>query len=739
MRAHLTTSLLIAFALAAAAQRPVQRPVRTPDRNRPASDEPTEAHPRLGPPKRLLSAPFKWQMPSGTWTPEADTGKVKCTSDGTLAEYAAFSGVALNGHWVMLNASLEGADAKAGLWFAGVRDAKGEVLRLAFDAAGGSLVGSRGQTIATLPEGAFTKPLEIVLNFAADKVTVHHAGQQLAEIAITFDEPQSTPSLFVERGTVTFNDLLLSGDPAPVAENPHIAPRPAPASSAPLAIPLDPPPQPANNPRPAGDPAPAPIAAAAPAWTFDFLPDKMATLKSGWNDYFGVHFETAPGPWKMVRQFDGPEFGIPSTDKHTGDVKQFPGPFAEVPVNISLADFRDWRRKDSKGLDENLAAITKDERQGLFILPWTGPIRKVEQDAIYALMKVSYGANPATEGHLFFQLGDGLNDGHYGTAVASTRHIASQPSNGTRLARGANAQNDLVDCAEKYLAPAIEAIRAASTEIYKDPRHIPIVAGSCASAGEPECRAWYGQLFDRELDGSVASSLKGRKLASLVDYLAVDYPFANTENDAPLQELWDRFCAPVQPAPAAGQNLPDDKTTRPRGLWVTEEYGIGAYGSATMAARAARFLAWTARNDLDARQTRLIWNFPPRTRGAEDALAAARTLGEAFGAGPLRIATQDFGEGRLHRILAGAGRMLLVYQPSTVRRGRRPTPIGDVALNVPEAQAGKAWVGHLFLDTGRRGLVDNAAALPVRRDGNRLVVSLTANSQEPWSLLLETP
>jgi hypothetical protein len=733
MPAHLSIFLILVLSLSVSAQRPA-RPARAPERSKPL-DEVSEAHPRLGPPRRLLVPGFKWQLQSGAWTADAEAAKVKCTSDGTLAEYAAASGLTLTSHWLMLNATLEGADAKAGIWFAGVRDAKGEVLRITLDAAAGGLTGTRGQPIASLPDTSFAAPLELVLNFAADKVTVHQGGKQIAEIAITFDEPQCTPSLFVERGTATFNELLLSGEPAP-AEPARVAQRPAPANPVPLAVPLDPA-APAVPARPA-TPAAAP-AAAAPAWTFDFLPEKMSVLKSGWNDYFGIHFETAPGPWKMVRQYDGPEFGIPSTDKHTGDVKQFPGPFSEVPVNVSLADFRDWRRKDAKGLDENLAALVKGDRQGLFILPWSGPIRKVEQDTIYALMKITYGAIPGTEGHLYFQLGDGLNDGHYGT-VTSARHIASQPSNGTRLARGANTQNDLVDCAEKYLAPAIEAIRAASTEIYKDPRRIPIVAGSCATAGEPDCRAWYGQLFDRELDGSVATSLKGRRLASLVDYLTVDYPFANAENDAALQEIWDRFCAPAQPAPAAGQAFPDDKKTRPRGLWVTEEYGLGSYGPATMTARAARFLAWAARNDLDAQQTRLLWNFPPRVRGSEDALAAARTLGETLGTGPLRVASQDFGDGRLHRILSGDGRMLLVYQPATVRRGKRPVPIGEIALNVADAQAAKPWVARVFLDTGRRaGAADNAAAIPVRRDGNRLFVSITANSQETWSLLLETP
>ena len=719
------STLLVALAIAAPA--PAQRPARL----KPLT-EASEGHPRLGPPKRLLSPPFKWQSQAGTWAAEPETAKVKCTSDGTLAEYAAADSLGLTGHWLMLNATLVGADAKAGIWFAGVRDAKGEVLRLTFDAAGGGVTGGRGQPITGLPDGAFAAPLEVVLNFTADKVSLHHGGRQIAEIAITFDEPQCTPSLFVERGTATFNDLLLSGEPAP-AEPARTAARGLPP---PPAVPPDPKTPPVAPAAPAAPKAPA-VAAAAPAWTFDFLPEKMTTLKSGWNEYFGVHVETGAGPWKMVRQFDGPEFGMPSSDKHTGDVKQFPGPFAEVPVNLSLADFRDWRRKDAHGFDENLAALLRDDRQGLFIAPWSGPIRKVEQDQIYALMKLTYGTNPATEGRLYFQWGEGLNDGHYG-AAPQNRHVASKPGNGTRLARGANAPGDLVDCAEKYLAPAIEAIRAASTEIYKDPRRIPIVAGSCAASGEPECRAWYGQLFDRELEGTVTPSLKGRKLASLVDYLAINYPFANTDNDAALQELWDRFCAPAPAAPAAGAPLSDDKATRPRGLWVTEEYGLGSYGSATLGARAARFLAWVARNDLDAQQTRLLWNFP-KARGAEDALAAARALGEALGKGPLRIATQDFGEGRLHRILSGDGRMLLVYQPTSVRRGRRPVPVGEVALNVPEAQAAKPWVARVFLDTGRRNFVDQAAALPVRRDENRLVVAITATPQEAWSLLVETP
>jgi hypothetical protein len=721
--------LILAFLLTLAVTAPAQRPNRRGER--PAASE-EESRPRLGPPKRLLTSAYKWQSQSGAWKADPDAGTATCTSDGTLAEYAATNGIALPGHWLAVRAQLTGPTAKAGLWLAGIRDTKGDPLRIAFDSAAGGLVGGRGEPIAALPNDAFTKSIEVVLNFAPDKVTVHHAGQQLAEIAVTFDEQQATPSLFVERGEAAFTDLLLSGDPVPVAPKPappaNVIPLSPPVAKAPVPAP------PAVSPSPLPPaPVPPPAAATAVTWTFDFTPEKLTALKSGWNDYFGVHFETAAGPWKMVRQFDGPEFGIPGQGRHTGDVKQFPGPFAQVPVDLSLADFRDWKRKDARNLDENLAALVRDDRQALWIAPWAGPIQKLEQDHIYALMKLTYGANPGAEGRLFFQWGDSLNDAHYGTTT-SARRIYSAPSGSTRLGRGPNTPGDLVACAENYLAPAIEAVRFASSEIYQDPRRIPIVAGSCAAAADMENRAWYGQLFDRVLEGTSAPSLKGRRLASVVDYLAVNYPLHEAGNDAPLQELWDRFCAvPPNAKPSA-----DDNETRPRGLWVTEEYGPAYRGPGTLLTRAARFLNWTARNQLDAQQTRLLWYISTKQRGGEETMDAVRTLGQSFGAGALRLSVEDLGDSRLTRIAAGDGRMLIVHQPWVIRRGRRPTPVGDIALTVTEAQAARPWVARLYQDISRRPPPEGAA-FPVRREANRLILTVSATMQEPWAVLVETP
>lgn len=716
------------FSLVCAMAAVAQRPVRKPDS---AQQEEAPARPRLGPPTRLLGQQAKWQIQSGAWKADAEAGSVSCASDGTLAEYSAAASVKLAGHWLALTAALTGTDPKAGIWFAGVRDKRGEVLRLALDSASGGITGARNNSICALPEGAFANRIEVVLIFSADKVTIHHGGRQLAEIPVQFDDPAATPSLFVERGEATFHEVLLSGEPAP--EPPPPAPRRV-ASAVPLATLVEPAPAGAA----AAPVAPVkPAAAAQPAaprqGSLDFAPERMTSLRSGWNDYFGVHFETAHGPWKMARQIDGPELGIPPQGRHTGDVKQFPGPFAQVPVDLSLADFRDWKRKDSKGLDELLPALVRDDRQGLFIAPWSGPIGKLEQDQIYALMKLTYGANPAMEGRFWLQWGDSLNDGHYGTK-ANARRISSQPSGSARLGRGANTPEDLTACAENYLAPAIEAVRHASAEIYKNPRQIPIIAGSCAASGDPKNREWYGRLFDTVLEGSSAPSLKGRRLASLVDILTVNYPFAGTENDAALQELWDRFCA-AAPAPAEGA---DEKNTRPRGLWVTEEYGQGTHGPGTLTARAARFLAWAARNNLDAGQTRLLWNIPPRTRGAQDAMALTRSLGESLGNGPLRIATQDFAAGRLYRISAGDGRLMLAYHPVDVRRGRRAVPIGEVALAVTDAQVAKAWIAHLHEDSGKRSALA-PGVLEVRKEGSQLLVNVTATDLEPWSLVVETP
>ncbi len=656
-----------------------------------------------GAPQHLLDAEHRWQA-SGVWKVDATAGTATGTAGETLAELSAAKSVGLAGHWLSLRVALSGDAPKAGLWLGGVRDERGEGVRFVIEGASASITNGRGKTLATLAADALSKPLELTFTFTNEKVTLHCGGKEIGELAIRFAEPEATPSLFVERGKAVFSEVLLSSDAT---------------ASAPAPVPLAPPAR--------GKPAaakPGRVVAVAPVLVVDFAAEKMTALKSGWNEYFGVHFETNPGPWKMVRQPDGPRFGLPPADRHTGDVQTMTGPFSGGKVQSSLGDFRDWQRKDSHGLDETLAQSIREDRGAIFIAPWAGPFTLAQQDEVWALMRLVYGANVGADGRVFFQWGDDINYHRLG-ALENVRTNSAQPHGGVSVGRNGNLPDDAVAYAERYFAPAVVAVRRASAEIFHDERHIPVLLGSCALAGRAENRAWLAQVLDHEVAGSGSPSLKGQRVSALVDVLTVNYPLVAADGEVALQELWDRYCA---------------REGGIKALWVTEEYGTTTGSAGVMLSRAARFLAWAGKNALTAGQTRLLWNFPAHHRSNDEAAEMARMLGKSFLAEAVRIGTQEVEGGTIARIAVGDGRMLLVFTPSAERRGKHVAPIGEVVLEVGEAQAAKPWLAKPLQTTLHRAFSDKAkTTVAIRRDGTRLVLDVGASTLEPWGVLVETP
>ncbi len=695
-------------------------------------------------PTNLLAPEHRWQ-PSGEWKVDSAAGTAEVAAGEMLAELSAAQSVRLAGRSISMRVVMSGDSPKAGLWLAGVRDSQGKGVRFLIEGASASITNGRGKTLATLDADAMGKPLDLTFMFTSEKVTLASGGKEIGSLDVKFAEPEATLSLFVERGQAVFSAVMLSRAASAVAVAPpappmvavvpgaaqtHLTPPEEPA--APVApvkpavvaprAPLVPPARPASArpvaalpPRPAGIPMPM---------ILNFSPDKMTPLKSGWSEYFGVHMDMDPGPWKTVRQADGPRFGRPSRDKHTGNVEELAGPFTGERVQSSLADFRDWQRKESRGLDENLAQLIRDDRSAIYIAPWVSPFTPALQDEVWALMKLLYAAQPGADGRVVFQWGDDINIRRLGV-IDNSRMNYSQPHGGAPGFRNVNVPEDALAYAEWYFAPAVEAMRRASKDIFKDERHIPVLIGSCALAGRAENRAWFMQILDHELAGGGAPTLKGQRVSQLVDVLTVNYPFVSPDGEFGLQELWDRYCA---------------KPGGIKALWVTEEYGTPARSATVMLARAARFLAWAGKNGLDAQQTRLVWNFPGLLRANDEAEELATMLGKSLRADALRVGSQEVDGGRIIRIAAGEGKMLFVFIPRADRLVRRATPIGEVVLEVGAKQAGKPWIATPLQSTLRRAFSEvGKTVIPLRREGTRLVLDVGASALDAWGVLVETP
>jgi hypothetical protein len=640
-------------------------------------------------PRDLLEAAFPWQPQGGQWKVEGSVANV--IAGETMAELTATKGVPLTNRWLTCKVALTGPATRGGVWFSGIRDERGETLRFAVDAASGSLTNGRGRNLGGLGNDLGT--VDLVFQFTPEKVTVQHKAATLVELPVQYVEPEATLSLFAERGAAEFRDLVLTGPAAALVSAPIMA-------------------------RPARGDKKGPVVPVR-SLAADFTAGSLSVLKSGWNEYFGVHFDTQPGPWRMVRQFDGPRFGRPPRNRHTGDVKTYDGPFAKMPVQVSLADFRDWQRKDSRGLDENLKTLVEQDRSALFIAPWASPFSPAQQDEVWGLMKAVYGANIGAEGRVFFQWGDEINHRRLG-AEANPRVLSSEPRNGVNPPRSKTADADVVAYAENYFAPAVEAVRRASEEIFHDPRKIPVLIGSCARPSVPENREWYSRVLEHELSGSLAPSLKGQRVVDLVDYLTVNYPFHEGSDATGLQELWTRYGARV------------------KGLWITEEYGAMARGPGALLQSASTFLAWVAENDLTAEQTRLLWNVPQRAREQRSMPDFLRGLGSSLQVGPLRVAKAPHEGGWIYRISAGDGRLMLVHAPGSERRARPLQGTTEVVITPPVGTLEKAWLARVIENKRPRGAQDELVVPVEKRDG-KLVVQAAVDAKEPWAILFETP
>jgi hypothetical protein len=383
---------------------------------------------------------------------------------------------------------------------------------------------------------------------------------------------------------------------------------------------------------------------------------------------------------------------------------------------MDLSWFRDPLKRTSLGLDRNLPAILGADLTAIYIAPWRTMLGKLQQDQIWALLKLAYGSDPKTEKRLLFQWGDDINMQRLGTST-DARIIKATPRNGLGYARNASQPADAASYAENYFAPAIEAVRAASKTVFDDERRIPVVIGSCARAGLEANRDWFRSVLEHTLSGELAPSLKGKKIIELTDYLTVNHPFADAPNTKALQSLWNTY------------------GKRVKGLWITEEFGNIGRSPAQVINRAALFLEWVSANDLDSQQARMIWSFASRNAFKDESTELARRLAETM-TGSLRFAmeTKDFGT--LYRVSSGENKLLLLYVPTSERKQMRATRAGEISVEIGEDRVKSPWIAR-FLSSSSRRAVDEI--IPIRKDGTRLVITPNTTGIGSWAILLETP
>ena len=198
------------------------------------------------------------------------------------------------------------------------------------------------------------------------------------------------------------------------------------------------------------------------------------------------------------------------------------------------------------------------------------------KDAVFATVKAAYAGEFADKPErIVWEVGDAINT----PAGFSLREPGAE---GAATATNPNAYVQL------YLAPAVEAIRAASKDIFGDERRVKIVLGGVADISRPASRDYLDALLDTEIDGEHAPTLKGRRAFEVID--AINF-LASSAEPRLLGALHEKWIA----------------SGKVRGLWATGELGARGQGDLAVAVASFRWLGFWARREWNPLTARLIF------------------------------------------------------------------------------------------------------------------------------------
>jgi len=251
-------------------------------------------------------------------------------------------------------------------------------------------------------------------------------------------------------------------------------------------------------------------------------------LASRWAEYFGTHYAATPDEagrtWNTVRSYGGTHVGVQAENP---SAPPRPGPFTGREVRLTLDDFRPPR--GTRSAAQLIPDLIRHGFDAIYIM--TNTVRPgmepFDKDRAYWTVRMIHEAFPEARRHVVWQIGNEVVSGHFDPkGVWKSR----EEGDGKRAAPGQREDNFFgYDLKWKedyyvndYLAPAIEAIRRASKDVYKDPRAIRVALGSM-NPYNPQNIAFLRNVMERTFDGRQAPSLKGESVWKPIDLLTVHY------------------------------------------------------------------------------------------------------------------------------------------------------------------------------------------------------------------------
>jgi hypothetical protein len=400
------------------------------------------------------------------------------------------------------------------------------------------------------------------------------------------------------------------------------------------------------------------MTAMVPAWCESVL--------EPWTAYFGNHYESAA--WaSSLRDPGGPGrygYWLPSarnnarmTAADSGDLQELNRQIARGPVVLNAGGL-------GSGRDESLVTNFMNDVRRDNAASWKRELAQRVRNV---------AAVPGASDRIYWQFGNEIN------GPRMLRNLAQW--GGIRNMSGAEAMRQVIPLyVEYFLAPGVEATRAASREAYGDAGRIHIMLGSLANARNPSSIRWFEQLLDYTVKGEHAKSLAGRKVSEIVDTLSIHY-LVSAQDDG-----WSGIMDGLSEKWLGRGSI--------RRIWSTEELGVrraqAGLGASTALRVTARYLNWWQLHGWSADQGHCyFWGAEMGAAGtrANDALNALYAF---TGSSPLlrlpRAETGGF-EGYLFSVAGDRKRVLVVFpQKSWIG--------GGVTFSM-EKMSASGWSGSL--------------------------------------------
>jgi hypothetical protein len=215
--------------------------------------------------------------------------------------------------------------------------------------------------------------------------------------------------------------------------------------------------------------------------------------------------------------------------------------------------------------------------------------------------------------------------------------------------------------------------------------------------------------------------LTGEPVWKHIDVLTVHYMFGGERTVERMQGYVDDYL----------------RTGKVDGIWMTEDHGRAGKGPATVIDRGFRFMAWVARNKLDANQARLVWWGDGARKPGGSAREAEQLLGDFLCGRTLFFHDWDSDDGHIYLISDGLDsdttRLLITLVP----KKDSEFDLGDVRLDLPADIPHSGWSADTIQFSASKPPV--RADLPVISEKTGLRISITESVSEPMLLLLRQP